>query len=72
MRTSSVCDLPGDWRKEHADRTDDAEQAGNFGAEVVSDGELQREDCPKRAERAEQTALNDVSPVAIAALSARG
>jgi hypothetical protein len=59
MRTSPVCDLPGDRRKEHADRTDDAEQAGDFGAEVESGVELQREDSPEGAERAEQTALDD-------------
>jgi hypothetical protein len=47
MRTSAVCDLPGDRRNEHADRTDNAEQAGDFGAEVVSGVELQRQDRPE-------------------------
>ena len=62
MRPSPVCDLPGDRREEHADRTDDAEQAGDFGAEVVSGVELQRQESPEGAERAEQTALDDGRP----------
>jgi hypothetical protein len=43
MRTSPVCDLPGNRRNEYADRSDDPEQAGDFGAETVSGGELQRQ-----------------------------
>jgi hypothetical protein len=57
-----VCDVPGDSRKEYGDRTDDAEQAGDFGAEVVSGIELQRRDSPEDAERAEQTTLDDGRP----------
>ena len=41
MRTSPVCDLPGDGRKEHTDRTDDAEQAGETAAGQPVDRQTQ-------------------------------
>jgi hypothetical protein len=44
LGTSPVCDLPGDRRKKHADRTGDAKQARDFGAEVVSGVGLQCQD----------------------------
>ncbi|HVW29236.1 MAG TPA: hypothetical protein VHC69_27910 [Polyangiaceae bacterium] len=40
MRASAICQFSGDWREEHADRTDDTEQAGNVCAEMVSGLEM--------------------------------